>query len=80
MLQVFREACALSSKQRARLVSKILAEDMPALVTDESKLARRDGDVRNERVARIEVTSVMKEARALAGIPGKAPTLKRRSH
>ena len=80
MSQVFQEARALSSKQRARLVSKLLAEDMPALVTDEAELARRENNVRNGHVARVDVASVMEEARALAGIPGKAPVLKRRSH
>lgn len=78
MSQVYQEARSLSSKQRARLLSKLLAEDLPAPSTDEAELARREEEARSGRVVGIEVTAVMKEARALAGIPGKAPALSRR--
>ncbi len=78
MTQVFQEARALPSKERARLVSKLIAADMPALDTDEKELVRREEEVRNGRVRRVEISTVMQEARALAGIGGKVPALKLR--
>lgn len=78
MTQVFQEARALPSRDRARLVSKLIAADMPAFVADDEELARREEDVRDGRVRRVEIASVMREARALAGIGGKPPALKSR--
>lgn len=76
--QVFEEARSLPSEQRARLVSKVIAVDMPSSDPDEKELARREEEVRNGRVRRVEVSTVMREARALAGVSGKAPSLKPR--
>ncbi len=78
MSQVFQEARALPSRERARLVSKLIAADMPGFVTDEKELARREDEVRSGQVRRVKVSSVMREARALAGIGGKASSLKAR--
>lgn len=78
MTQVYREARTLSPKERARLVAKLIAADMPEVVTPDDELARREDDVRSRKVRRIEVSSVMNEARSLAGIGGKSAPLKKR--
>ncbi len=78
MTQVYREARTLSPKERARLVAKLLAADMPAVLTPDDELARREDEVRSRKVRRIEVSSVMSEARSLAGIGGKPAPLKKR--
>jgi hypothetical protein len=75
MTEIFREARALRSRDRARLVSKLIAADMPSIVTEDSELARRENDVRNGRVARVDASDVMREARELAGIKGDPPVL-----
>lgn len=78
MTQVYREARTLSPKERARLVAKLLAADMPAVLTPDDELARREDEVRSRKVRRIEVSSVMSEARSLAGIGSKPAPLKKR--
>lgn len=78
MSQIFQEARTLPSRERARLVSKLIAVDLPDFVTDEKELARREDEVRSGQVRPVKVSSVMREARALAGIGGKAPSLQAR--
>jgi hypothetical protein len=78
LTKVFEEARALPSRSRARLISKLLAVDMPNLMTEEKDLAQREDDIRRGRVRRIEVLETMKEARAIAGMGGTPPVLKKR--
>jgi|GEM_PF-4985357 len=78
MTQVFQEARALPTRDRARLVCKLIAVDQPSFLTDDSELARREEDVRLGRVRRTGVAGVMREARMLAGVHGQPPTLKPR--
>ncbi len=78
MTQVYREARTLSPKERARLVAKLIAADMPEVVTPDDELARRENEVRSRKVQHFEVSSVMNEARSLAGIGGKPTPLKKR--
>lgn len=78
MTQVYREARLLSPKERARLVAKLIATDLPEVITPNDELARREDEVRNGKVQRVEVSSVMKEARSLAGIGSKPALLKKK--
>lgn len=78
MTQVYREARLLSPRERARLVAKLITADMPKFITPNDELARREDEVRSGKVQRIEVSSVMKEARSLAGIGGKPAPLKKK--
>ncbi len=77
LTQVFEEARSLPFRSRVRLISKLIAADLPPLMTEEKDLIQREEDARSGRHS-IEVAEVMKEARALAGIKGKPPALKNR--
>ena len=78
MTALFKEAKALSPRQRVALANKLLALDLreASVEVDEAEMIRRIEDVKFGRVKLDDAEDVMREARKIAGIPGKPPRLK----